>query len=146
MDSISQIINHMGPPAIAVASTLLLMALASLAIFFERLFTCWRSRAASRAFAAEARALLEADDTEGLVRRAETNKGHLARLLCAGAKTYLASKEKPSSLSPVEATLRSLQRPYILARRGSVSRRQSGIGVPGKGSIARRGWFWRCFD
>ena len=110
MDSISQIINHMGPPAIAVASTLLLMALASLAIFFERLFAYWRSRSASRAFAAEARALLEADDTEGLVKRAESNHGHLAKLLSAGAKTYLASKEKPSSLSPVEATRRELNR------------------------------------
>lgn len=112
MDSISQIVGHMGPPAIAVASTLLLMALASLAIFFERLFSYWRSRAASRAFAAEARKLLEADDTEGLVQRAEKNSGHLAKLLSAGAKTYLASKVKPSSLSPVEATRRELLRKH----------------------------------
>ena len=110
MDSISKIVEHMGPPAIAVASTLLLMALASLAIFFERLFAYWRSRSASRVFAAEARALLESDDTEGLVKRAETNHGHLAKLLAAGAKTYLAAKEKPSALSPVEATRRELVR------------------------------------
>jgi biopolymer transport protein ExbB len=110
MDSISQIVGHMGPPAIAVASTLLLMALASLAIFFERLFAYGRSRVASRAFAAEARALLESDDTAGLVKRAEGNHGHLAKLLSAGAKAYLASTERPSALSPVEATRRELAR------------------------------------
>jgi biopolymer transport protein ExbB len=110
MDTITQIFNHMGPPAIAVASTLLLMALASLAIFFERLFAFWRSRRASRVFAAEARTLLEAGDTQALVQKADANHGHLARLLGAGAKTYLAVMSKPSSLSPVEATRRELLR------------------------------------
>lgn len=108
--SLQQIVGHMGPPAIAVASTLLVMALASLAIFFERLFAYWRSRHASRVFAAEARTLLESGDTEELIRRAEANKGHLAKLLAAGAKTYLQAKEKPSSLSPIEATRRELLR------------------------------------
>jgi|APLak6261675434_1056106.scaffolds.fasta_scaffold00529_5 biopolymer transport protein ExbB len=110
MDTIKEIFAHMGPPAIAVASTLLLMALASLAIFFERLFAYWRSRNASRKFAVQARALLENDDAEALVKQAALNHGHLAKLLGAGAKTYLAAKEKPSSLSPVEATRRELNR------------------------------------
>ncbi len=110
MDGISQIVGHMGPAAIGVASTLVLMALASLAIFFERLFAYARSRSASRQFAVEARALLEADDAEALVKKAEGNKGHLAKLLAAGAKTYLATRDKPSSLSPVEATRRELNR------------------------------------
>jgi biopolymer transport protein ExbB len=108
--SLQQIIGHMGVPAIAVASTLLVMALASLAIFFERLFAYWRSRAASRRFAAEARALLETGDTEGLIQRAEANKGHLAKLLAAGAKTYLQAKSKPTGLAPIEATRRELLR------------------------------------
>jgi biopolymer transport protein ExbB len=110
MDTIKEIFTHMGPPAIAVASTLLVMALASLTIFFERLFSYWRSRNASHAFAAEARALLEADDAEGLVKKAQANKGHLAKLLAAGAQTWLAAQKKPSSLSPVEATRRELLR------------------------------------
>ena len=111
MDGISGIINHMGPPAIVVATTLLLMALASLAVFFERLFAYMRSRSRSRAFAAQARSLLEADDAAGLIRQAEANQGHLAKLLSAGAKTYLATREKESSkLSPVEATRRELTR------------------------------------
>lgn len=110
MDGISQIVGHMGPAAIGVASTLVLMALASLAIFFERLFSYTRSRAASRQFAIEAREALEANDPEALVKKAEGNKGHLAKLLSAGAKTYIATKDKPSSLSPVEATRRELNR------------------------------------
>jgi biopolymer transport protein ExbB len=61
-------------------------------------------------FAAEARTLLEAGDTQGLVQKAELNRGHLAKLLGAGAKTYLAVMSKPSSLSPVEATRRELLR------------------------------------
>ncbi len=110
MEFATEIMTHMGPPAIAVATTLLLMALISLAIFFERIFSYWRSRSSSRAFAAEARVLLEKDDAEGLIQRAKRNKGHLARLLSAGAATYLATKRKPSSLSAVEATRRELNR------------------------------------
>lgn len=110
MDNATQLLNHMGPAAIGVASTLVLMAVASLAVFFERSFAYWRSGKASRAFATEARALLEADDAEGLVQRAQGNRGHLAKLLAAGAKTYLEAKKKPSSLSPVEATRRELLR------------------------------------
>jgi biopolymer transport protein ExbB len=111
MDSIQQIVMHMGPPAIAVATALVLMALASLAIFFERLFTYWRSRQASRAFAAKARTWLESDETEKLIAAADANKGHLAKLLGAGAKVYLATqKQGASNLSPVEATRRELMR------------------------------------
>ncbi len=110
--SFSAIVGHMGPAAIGVASALLLMALASLAVFFERLYTYARSRRASRAFAPEARALLEADDTEGLARRAQDSRGHLARLLAAGAATYLRSSRSPSALSPVEATRRELTRQH----------------------------------
>lgn len=110
--SLSQIVGHMGPAAIGVASVLLLMALASLAVFFERLFAYARSRAASRKFAAEARALLEADDAEGLVKKSGDNQSHLAQLLGVGAKTYLSASKLQTSLSPVEATRRELLRKH----------------------------------
>ncbi|MFO0594962.1 MAG: MotA/TolQ/ExbB proton channel family protein [Myxococcaceae bacterium] len=110
MDTLTNIFHHMGAPAIAVASTLLAMALASLAIFFERLFAFWRSRSASRKFAATARALLESGDTAGLAKKADESRGHLAQLLGAGAKTYVAASSKPTSLSPVEAARRELLR------------------------------------
>jgi biopolymer transport protein ExbB len=108
MDTITKIIDHMGPPAIAVASTLTLMALAALSLFFERLFTFWRSRSLSRQFAAKARPLIDADDMAGLQKLADAHGGHLAKLLGAGSKTWLAVKSKPGSLSPVEATRREL--------------------------------------
>ncbi len=110
--SLAQIVGHMGPAAIGVASVLLAMALASLAVFFERLFAYARSRAASRKFAAEARALLEADDAEGLVKKSGGNKSHLAQLLGTGAQTYLSASKKQTSLSPVEATRRELLRKH----------------------------------
>lgn len=134
MFNFSQIIGHMGPPAIAVASVLLLGAIASLAVFFERLYSYARSKRSSRRFAAEARALIEADDLEGLVTKAEQTKhSHLAKLLGAGARTYLDARETPSSLPPIEATRRELaRRTEIIA-----SKIRRGMGVLASvGSIA----------
>ena len=85
--SLAQIVGHMGPAAIGVAWVLLLMALASLAVFFERLFTFARSRAAARRGAGEARALLEADEAEGLVKKSGDNKSRLGQRLGVGAAT-----------------------------------------------------------
>ncbi len=48
--SFSDIWQHMGGPAIAVASVLLLMGMASLTVFVERIFSLRRSRRASRVF------------------------------------------------------------------------------------------------
>lgn len=112
MFNFSQIIGHMGPPAIAVASVLVLFAIASLAVFFERLYSYSRSKRSSRTFAAEARKLIEADDLEALVTKADQARhSHLAKLLGAGAKTYLDTREaQDSSLSPIEATRRELLR------------------------------------
>lgn len=112
MFKISDILAHMGPPAIAVASTLLLMALASLAVFFERLWAYGRSRRASRVFAAKARTLIESENHDELIKQAESApSSHLARLLAAGSKAWLeAGKKKSRSLPPVEATRRELTR------------------------------------
>jgi biopolymer transport protein ExbB len=111
MFDFGKILGHMGVPAMAIASVLLLMALASLAVFFERLFAYSRSRRASRRFAAEARALLDADQAEALAKKADDQKhSHLARLLGVGAKTYMAATKKTGSISPVELTRRELDR------------------------------------
>lgn len=111
MFNFQEIVSHMGPPAIAVASALILMAVTALAIFFERLYAYWRSQRANRAFVAEARKLIDADDTETLAAKADSMKSsHLATLLGSGAKTYLESSKKQSALSPVEATRRELHR------------------------------------
>lgn len=111
MFDFGKIIGHMGIPAMSVASVLLLMALASLAVFFERLFAYWRSRAASKRFAVEARALLDADQADALAQKAEAEQhSHLAKLLGTGAKTYLAAAKKPGAVPPIELTKRELER------------------------------------
>ena len=82
MFDFGKIIGHMGIPAMSVAAVLLLMALASLAVFFERLVAYARSRSASRRFALEARALLDADQPEVLAKKADGEQhSHLAKLL-----------------------------------------------------------------
>lgn len=111
MFNLQDIVGHMGPPAIAVAGTLVLMAITALAIFFERLYAYWRSQRDSRAFVSEARRLIDADDAEALAASAATHKAsHLAALLGSGARTYVEASRKTSALSPVEATRRELLR------------------------------------
>ena len=111
MFDFGKILGHMGIPAMTVASVLLLMALASLAVFFERLFAYWRSRAASRRFAMEAKALLDADQADVLAKKADdVRHSHLAKLLGTGAKTYLAATKKAGAVPPIELTRRELER------------------------------------
>jgi biopolymer transport protein ExbB len=111
MFDFGKILGHMGVPAMTIASVLLLMALASLAVFFERLFAYQRSRSASRKFALEARALLDADQTDALVKKADEEKhSHLAKLLGTGARTYLSAAKKGGKVSPIELTKRELDR------------------------------------
>jgi len=112
MFDLGKIISHMGPFALTIAITLLLMALASLAVFFERLYAYARSRAASKIFAREARSLLLANDTEGLRTKANAAKrSHLARLLSGGIKTFEEqSAQKQSQIAPTEMTRREMVR------------------------------------
>jgi hypothetical protein len=54
MFELSKIVAHMGPVAMAIAGALLLMAVASLGVFIERLWAYARSRSNSRKFWAPA--------------------------------------------------------------------------------------------
>jgi biopolymer transport protein ExbB len=114
MFNLSEIIGHMGAPAIAVAATLLVMALASLAVFFERMYAFARSRAMSRRFAAQARTLLDEGKTEDLISLSQDKAmraSHLARLMGAGARTYATARAKAkAALAPAEAARRELAR------------------------------------
>lgn len=111
MFDFGKILGHMGIPALSVASVLLLMALASLAVFFERLWAYWRSRASSRRFAIQAKELLDADQPSALAEKADGEKhSHLAKLLGTGAKTYLTAAKKGGAVSPIELTRRELER------------------------------------
>ena len=112
MFDLGRIISHMGPFALAIAITLLLMALASLAVFFERMFSYARSRSSSKKFAREARTFLQSNDTKGLQSTAKAAKhSHLARLLSGGLHTFETSTAKPKSNVPAtELTRREMVR------------------------------------
>lgn len=110
--NLRDIYSHMGVFALGIAWTLILFAIASLAVFFERLFVFFRSRRISRRFASRAGPLLAQNQHEALVEAAESTKGsHLATLLGGGMKTYLAKSRLPAGkLGPVELTRRELVR------------------------------------
>jgi biopolymer transport protein ExbB len=114
MFNLSEIISHMGAPAIGVAATLLLMALASLAVFFERMYTFAKSRSVSRQFAGKARTLLGKGQLDELVEAAADKSmraSHLARLMAAGIKAFTAMRARPrTSLPPLEAARREVAR------------------------------------
>ncbi len=111
MFDLNKILGHMGLPAKVIAFVLFAMMLASLAVFFERLWAFWRSKQQSRLFAENARALLNGETPEALVQAAEGIKGsHLAKLLGTGMKTFDEMRKKGGSLTPLEATRRELVR------------------------------------
>jgi biopolymer transport protein ExbB len=106
------IYHHMGFFARCIAYTLAAFALASLVVFFERLFYFFRGQAADRSFAARAGRLLETQQHEQFVREAtQARASPLAKLLGGGVKAYLARKEAPQGkLGAVELTRRELER------------------------------------
>ena len=105
--------EHLGWPAIIVASALGIMGVASLAVFVERLWAVRRSRAASRTFAAGAlRALRPATIGEVVAEADRLAAGHLARLVHFGLTMYRDAQgglDGPG-LTPVESMRRELQR------------------------------------
>jgi biopolymer transport protein ExbB len=106
-----EIWNKMGPFAIAIVVTLLVMAMASMAVFVERVWVYFRSRRVSRRFAAQASALLSKRSHDAFIKAADTHKSsHLAGLLAGGMKTYLAARNEPGELGAVELARRDMDR------------------------------------
>src|SRR5262249_31484096 len=105
--------EHLGWPAIVVASVLAIMGVTSLAVFVERLWALRRSRAASRTFAGGAARTLRPDTIDPVLAEAERlDAGHLARLVHSGLTMYRdaqAGLDGPG-LTPVESMRRELQR------------------------------------
>ena len=111
--SLSEIFKNMGVPAMVVAGILLVMGLASLTVFVERLLTMRRSRAASRRFAAQAAPDIEKANVDAVIAHAEQHQhGHLARVVRAGLTTFRHARETAdiAGLPPVERTRRFLER------------------------------------
>jgi biopolymer transport protein ExbB len=111
--SYSEILAHMGIPAIVIASILLLMGLASLTVCLERVITLRRSRRESRAFAAAIAEHVHARDVDAILREADGyKKSHLAKLVRAGLTEYLHARSTAdvSGLTPAERSRRHLER------------------------------------
>lgn len=112
----TEMLGHMGGPALAVAIVLAVMGLASLTVFIERLLTFARSRTASRQFVAAARENMGAGKLDLALAHAEkyATHGHLARVVRSALATYTHAIKTPdiTGLSPVEWTQRHMAR-YI---------------------------------
>jgi biopolymer transport protein ExbB len=108
-----EIWEHMGVPAMVVALTLLVMGLATITVFVERLITLSRSRRSSKAFAADCGAEIDSGRFDHVIDRAEEFKqSHLARVVRAGLSTFRHAEKTSdvSGLTPVERTQRHLER------------------------------------
>lgn len=105
--------HDMGLPSKVVALALVIMALMSLGVLFERVIFLLRAKAESRAFAAKATALMKKGDLVALTHEAVTHhRSPLATLLHGGALKYLeyCETEHQDNLSPIEAARREMAR------------------------------------
>jgi len=108
-----EIWQHMGVPAMIVAAILVVMGLASLTVFIERVLTLRRSRAASRTIASTVAPKIREGNVDAIVAEAEKyQRGHLARIVRAGVTTYWHARNTAdiSGLTPAERTRRHLER------------------------------------
>lgn len=111
--SLVEIWHSMGFAARAVAGVLLLMGLASMTVFVERVVALMRSRRASIAFANAIADDLQAGLIERVIETAEQYKtGALARLLGSGLQVYWDAIQngQRSTLTPAERAKRQLRR------------------------------------
>ena len=109
---IVDIVSHMGPAAIAVASVLALFAIYTVAVFVERLYVLGKVRASSNQFGAAAARHLQKRDHAALIKAAEDDKHNvLGQMVSAGIKTYDQAAADPSpEVTPIELARRELQR------------------------------------
>jgi biopolymer transport protein ExbB len=111
--SFSEMWAHMGWPAIVVAVVLLIMGLASLTVYIERIITLRRSRHASRKFAAESGGHVQADMIDTVIEEAgKYRRGHLPHLVKATLSHYRHARDTAdvSALPPAERTRRYMER------------------------------------
>ena len=110
---LSEMWHSMGLPAKIVGAFLLIMGLASLTAFIERLIALRRSRDQSRRFAAQVGEELREGHVERVIAEAARYpRGHLPRLVQSGLTVYAQARGTAgdSALSPAERTRRHLGR------------------------------------
>jgi biopolymer transport protein ExbB len=111
--SLSELWGNMGLPARIVFGVLVVMGLASLTVFIERIITLRRSRRASRQFVAESGSHVREDMIDTVIDETSKYKyGHLPRLVRAALSTYRHARETvdASVIPPAERTRRHMDR------------------------------------
>ena len=111
--SFADIWQHMGVPAMVIAGVLVIMGLASLTVFIERIVTLRRSRRESKGFALAAAESLRRADVDATIAEAKKYPhGHLARITEHALAFYLHTRETAdiSGLMPAERTRRHVER------------------------------------
>ena len=111
--SLTQMWEHMGLPARLVAGVLVVMGLASLTVFIERLLSLGRSRKESLRFAEQVKGHLRADQIGAtLADAAQHPNGHLPQIVGYGLSAYEHARETRdvSGLPPAERTRRQVER------------------------------------
>jgi len=118
-----------------IAGSLLLMAIASIAVVVERLIALERSASESKRFVKSASAMLRSWDLSGIVTASRTHqRSVLARQFGAAARMFLRGEDDPQGgLTPVERARRELDR----VREAAAVELRRGMGVLATvGSIA----------
>jgi len=129
-----KIFHEMGLFARCVVFALMAMAVASAAVFLERLWSFRRTGALSRAFAATAGPMLQKGQAEELLKVAEAQKhSPLATLVADGLRTYVAAVRQPGDVSAIELVKRELARKS--EELGAEVRRGMGV-LASTGSVA----------
>ncbi len=106
-----EVFQTMQPFALAIVASLVLMAMAALSIVVERMWVYYKSRRMAKKFAAEAARLLERRELPAVIKLSDSYDGcHLATMLKAGTRTYLAAVAQPGELGAVELAKRELAR------------------------------------
>jgi biopolymer transport protein ExbB len=111
--SLSEMWGNMGLPARMVFGILVVMGLASLTVFIERIITLRRSRKASRQFVSESGSHVREDMIDTVIDESAKYKyGHLPRLVRAALSTYRHARETAdvSVIPPAERTRRHMDR------------------------------------
>ncbi|MFM7144167.1 MAG: MotA/TolQ/ExbB proton channel family protein [Alphaproteobacteria bacterium] len=124
----SEIWQHMGVPAMTIAALLLVMGLASLTVFIERMIALRRSQAASREFAAAVGAKIGTGDIDGAIDEAgQYERSHLAKVTRAALSSWQEGRgaREAGGLPPVEKARRHVER--VLEETGEEMR--SGMSV-----------------
>src|SRR5262249_25769607 len=134
--SLTELWHSMGLPAKIVGAFLVVMGLASLTAFIERVIALRRSRAASRLFAAEVEGFRESEIQTVIAEAAKHPRSHLARLVQAGMTVFAqaCASTESSELTPAERARRHLERQVeelgADLRRGLPILASGGLGAP----------------